>query len=258
MGVFVADVAEVSLNLLLGLYKFPTHLLPDPIYDNELGIIFSDTVILPFGLIVFLHYANKEHPWRTSLPYAALLISLECIFLIAGYLKYIHWSLLNSALTYVSASYFVARIAPRIAGYDPPVPYPIRLLCFSHMIIMWVGAAFSLPLLKMYQFRPGVFMDIMADCRFTDLLSGDVLSILCIIMIPRMPERLKPVVFIAIACVGVAFAFYAYYGGWLIYHRWNHLFMALRYFVPVFLIALYDRWELSYKADPVKKTLKKA
>jgi hypothetical protein len=267
IGVFGADVVEVSFNLLLNLYKFPTHLAADPTFENEWGIIFSDTLILPFSLIVFLHYAKKEHPWRSSLPFIALAVALESIFLITGYLKYIHWNQLFSALAYVIALNLVARNAPRIADYDPPLPYRFRLLCFSHTIIMWVGAAFSLPILKMYQFKPGIFSNIMADCRFADLLSGDVLTILCVIFIPLIPRRVtaqkspsalwrpwvKTTAFAVIACIGTAFGLYAYYNGWLIYNNWNHVFMALRYFVPLFLIMLYDRWELSYKLDAAGK-----
>lgn len=88
-----------------------------------------------------------------------------------------------------------------------------------------------------------------ADCRFTDLLSGDVLAVLCTVFIPRMPNKQKPLVLTAIACASVAFSLYAYFNGWLIYHRWNHFFMVMRYFVPIFLIMLYDRWELSYQTQ---------
>ncbi len=258
IGVYAADVTEVSFNLLLNLYKFPTHLLPDPIFDNELGIIFSDTVILPFALIVFLYYAEKEHPWRTSLPYAALFIAMEIIFVITGYLQYIHWSLLFSSLAYITAFRLTAQYAHRIIHYDPPIPYSVHLMCFSHTIIMWVGALFALPLLKMYQFRPGVFQDIMADCRFTDLLSGDILAIILTLIIPRIKKRHKTFVFLAVTCLGAAFGLFSYYRGWLVYHRWNHFLMVLRYFVPLFLILLYDRWESSYKAEAMKGSPSKA
>ena len=245
--VFSADLVEVTFNLLLGLYKFPAQLLTDPIYDNELGIIFSDTLILPFTLIIFLHYAKKDHPWKSSLPFALLFIVLEYVFVKLEYVEYIHWSLAISALLYIVVFRILAQIALYITSYNPPLPYSIRLLAFSHTIIMWVGAMFALPLFKMYQFRPGVFKDIMADCRFTDLLSGDILALFIVISIPRIANNLKPLVLTIIASIGVSFAFYAYYNGWLIYHSWNHLFTILRYFVPIFLIMLYDRWESGYQ-----------
>lgn len=213
IGDFSADLVEVSFNLLLGLYKFPTHLLSDPIFDNELGIIFADTLILPFTLIIFLHYAKKDHPWRTSLPFAILFIILEYIFLKFGYMKYIHWNLAFSALLYIAVFRSVAYLASYITSYNPPIPYPVRLLCFSHTIIMWVGATFALPFFKMYQFRPGVFKDIMADCRFTDLLSGDVLAVICAVFVPRISGWFKPLFFTIIACIGVSFALYAYFYG---------------------------------------------
>ncbi|MBD0381444.1 hypothetical protein ICC18_15055 [Paenibacillus sp. WST5] len=236
---------EVTFNLLLNLYKFPTHLAIDPVKDNEFGIIFGDTLILPFTFIVFVYYARQSPPWRTSLLFALLSIIQEWIYLRLGYMKYLHWNLAYSAAFYVAGFRLGAYLAPRIATYNPPVPYRIRLICFSHTIIMWAGALFASPLLEMFQFRPGVFNDHMADCRFTDLLSGDVLSVLCTIFIPRTPNRFKPLAFTVIACIGISFALYAYFKGWLIYHNWNHFFMVLRYIVPLALIMLYDRWELS-------------
>jgi hypothetical protein len=249
IAVFTADMLEVSLNLLLNLYKFPTHLASDPINENELGIIFADTLILPFAFIIFVYYARKSPPWRTSLLFALIFTILEWIYIKFGYMKYLHWNLAYSAAFYVVGYRIGAYLAPRIASYDPPVPYVVRLLCFSHTVIMWVGALFASPLLKMYQFKPGLFKDFMADCRFVDLLSGDVLSVICAILIPRIPNRLKLLAFTMIACIGLAFALFSYYKGWLIYHKWNHLLMALRFFVPLALIMLYDRWELSYQAQ---------
>jgi hypothetical protein len=155
IGVFSADMFEVSFNLLLELYKSPTHLRANPIYDNELGIIFGDTLILPFTLIVFVYYASKtSRRWKTSLSFAIGFIIMEWIYVKLGYLKYLHWNLAFSAAFYVAGFRFGAYLAPRIASYNPPVPYWARLLCFSHMIIMWVGALFSLPLLRMYQHVP--------------------------------------------------------------------------------------------------------
>jgi hypothetical protein len=249
IAVFIADMLEVSFNLLLGWYKFPTHLASVTVFENELGIIFADTLILPFTFIIFVYYARKSPPWRTSLLFALAFIILEWIYLKLGYMKYFHWNLAYSAVFYVIGFRIGAYLAPRIASYEPPIPYPARLLFFSHTIIMWVGALFALPLLKMYQFRPGVFKDIMADCRFTDLLSGDVLAITCAIFIPIIPNRLKPLAFTVIACIGVSFSLYSYNKGWLIYHSWNHFLMVLRYFVPLALIMLYDRWELSYRTQ---------
>ncbi|MDQ0116483.1 hypothetical protein [Paenibacillus harenae] len=252
IAVFCADMLEVGFNLLLNLYKFPTHLLSDPVMDNELGIIFGDTLILPFAFIVFVYYGRKHPPWRISLLFAALFIGLEWIYVQFGYMIYLHWSLTLSAAFYVVGFRLGAFLAPRIADYEPPVPHRIYLLCFSHTIIMWIGAIFASPLLNLYQFRPSVFEDHMADCRFMDLVSGDVLTLLITICVPWLPARWKMPAYAGVACIGIAFAYYAHYKGWLIYHQWNHLFMALRYIVPVFLVMLYDRWESEYRMRSVR------
>lgn len=105
--------------------------------------------------------------------FALAFIILECIYLRLGYMKYLHWNLAYSAAFNVVGFRIGAYLAPRIAGNDPPpVPYGARLLCFSHTVIMWVGALFASPLLKLYQFRPGLFKDIMADCRLQNYSPG--------------------------------------------------------------------------------------
>ncbi|MGP4039132.1 hypothetical protein ACTWP4_04370 [Gracilibacillus sp. D59] len=248
IGVYCADIFEGLFNLILGLYKFTTHLSTNPIYANEFGVVFADFLILPFTLIIFVYYAARSHhPWRISILFAVLYIILELIYLKLGYLKYINWNIFFSTFFYVVGFRVGAYLAPRISSYNPPVPYRVRLLCFSHMILMWVSTVFALPLLKMYQFKPGFFKDIMTDCRVAELISGDILAILCAIFIPITPQRLKPLVFAGIALVGVTIAIFAYQKGWFIYYNWSLLLSALRYVVPIGIIMLYDRWESSYK-----------
>ncbi|MGM0881478.1 MAG: hypothetical protein ACQEXQ_10640 [Bacillota bacterium] len=179
---------------------------------------------------------------------------MELTYLKLGYMKYIHWNILFSSVFYVAGFRFGAYLAPRISSYDPPIPYRLRLLCFSHMILMWVSAIFAMPLLKMYQFKPGLFKDFMTDCRVAELVSGDTLSVLSTIFIPVIPQKIKAPAFAVIAFIGISIALFSYHKGWLIYHRWNHFLTALRYIVPVALIMLYDRWESSYKIETLSST----
>lgn len=248
IGEFTADLFEGLFNLMLGLYRFPTHLSSDPLLANEYGVIFADFLILPFALVIFVYYtANTKRPWLFSLLFAALFISLELLFLLLGYTKYIHWNLIYSIGFYVFGFRFGAFLAPRIASYNPPIPYRIRLFCFSHALLMWVSAMFAMPLLQLYQFRPGLFQEYMTDCRVAELLIGDFLALLCVIFIPMLPKKLKPPAFAVIALIGAGIAMFFYHKGWLVYNNWNHFFMALRYFVPIGLIMLYDRWEGGYR-----------
>lgn len=247
ISVFIIDFLEVLFNLLFGFYRFPTHLLSNPIYDNQLGIIFGDTLILPFAYIIFVHYSQKNHPWRTTIPFTLGFVIIELIYVKLGYLQYNNWKIIYSAALYLAAYRFGAFLAPRIVSYDPPVPYPVRLLCFAYTANMWVGALFGLPVLKFYQFKTGLFSNIMADDRFFDLYSGIALAVICALTIPHISNCLRPLAFAVIACTGVSFALYFYFKGWLIYHYWNHFLTVLRYFAPFALIALYDRWESSYQ-----------
>lgn len=112
VSTLVVDFLEVLFNLLLGLYEFPTHLLKNPIYDNQLGIIFGDTLILPFTYIIFVHYNNKYHPWRTVIFFTLGQTILELIYQKTGYLKYNNWNTLYSAAIYLATFRFGAFLAP--------------------------------------------------------------------------------------------------------------------------------------------------
>lgn len=248
IGVLCADIFEGLFNLILELYKFPTHLSSNPIYENEFGIIFSDFLIFPFTLIIFVHYAAKtKHPWNVTLPFAIVFIILELIFLKLGYLEYRKWNIFYSSFFFFAGFRFGAFLAPLIKNYSPPIPYRIRLFCFSHTILMWTSAIFAMPLLKMYQFRPGWFQDFMTDCRVGELVTGDILGLLITIFIPIFSPKLKPLVFACVTFIGIAIALFSYHRGWLIYHNWNHFFTALRYAASIALIMIYDRWESTYK-----------
>lgn len=105
IGVSCADLFEGLFNLILGFYKFPTHLSVNPFYENEFGVIFADFLILPCTFIIFVYYAAKtEHPWKVAIPFAIGFIILELIYLKLGYLKYIKWNIINSSFFYFATS----------------------------------------------------------------------------------------------------------------------------------------------------------
>lgn len=247
IGFFIIDLLEIMLNQLFGVYKFPMHLLQNPLDDNQLGIMFVDGLILPTGFIIFSHYIRKDNRWKMSYIFAVFLSILEWILLKLNYLVYIEWELAYSIAIYAFGFRIGAYLAARIVGYASPIPYPVRLYCFSYAALAWIGALFGWPVLKLYQFKTGLFDNIMADDRFVDLYSGMALSLICALIVPKVSHRLKAVVFAGIACVGTAFALYFHSKGWLIYHNWNHILSLIRYILPFALIMLYDRWESSYK-----------
>ncbi len=245
---YCAAHAEVVFNELLDLYRFPARLVQDPVYDNILGMIFSDVLILPVVFIVVLHYARKDHPFRTALAFLALMFVLEVISVKLQYVVYYRWHIGASMLFYGVAFFLTAKIAPRVMAYDPPLPQWVLLLVFGYTVMTLTGVLLSMPVLRLYQYRPGLFQDYMADTRFADNLSGEAIVAFLALLLPQKKKRAKIVYCLIGAFTGTAFALSAYYKEWLIYHNWNHFFMALRYIVPVGLIYLYDRWEGAYQA----------
>lgn len=246
-SVFAVDMLEVLFNLILGLYKFPTHLLTDPIKDNQLGLIFADTLILPTVFTIFIYYSNNHNQWRAAMLFTSLLTALEIIYLKFGYLHYNQWHVVFSLLFYLAGFRIVAYLAERIKSYNPPIAYSVRILCFVYAINMWISAIVGMPVLELYQFKPGLFDNIMADDRFIELYYGVLMGIVCSLTFPRASSRLKVLILLGFTCVGVTFALFSYYEGWLIYYHWNHLLTALRYLLPLIFILLYDRWEKTYE-----------
>jgi hypothetical protein len=249
---FIVDIPEVIFNQLMGLYKFPTHLLADPVQDNLLGIVLGDSFILPLVGIIFGCYVKQGQPWRMVLPFTLGFVILEWVYLKLGYVHYNHWSIWYSTFFYFIGLRLVAHYAPRFVTYHPPIPYQIRLFCFSYTALVLPSAFFG-AIFNLLQWRPGFFEDIHSDDRFTALGSIWVLSLITMIIIPKTPRPYKLAVFIMLAAFATFFALYAYWSGWLIYHHWNHFFTAMRYFVPFAFVMWYDRWETAYeKNQPVR------
>lgn len=247
IGFSIIDFLEILLNQLLGVYKFPPHLIQNPLDDNQLGIIFVDGLILPLGFIIFCHYIKKDNHWKMSYIFAAFLSILEWILLKLNYLVYVNWELAYSMAIYAVGFRIGAYLAARIVGYASPIPYPVRLYCFGYAAMGWIGSFFGWPILKLYQFRTGLFDSIMADDRFVELYSGMALSLICALIVPKVSQHRRPIVLAAVACIGVAFAIYLYSKGWLIYHHWNHFLVVIRYIISFILIMWYDRWESCYQ-----------
>jgi hypothetical protein len=245
---FTVDMLEVLFNLLLGLYKFPTHLAADPIKDNQLGIIFADALILPAVFTILVYYVKNYNQWKVSLLFTFLLTALEIIYLKLGYLHYNHWNTVFSLLVYIAGFRIIAYFAERIKSYNPPIAYSVRILCFVYTINMWISAIVGMPVLELYQYKPGLFNNFMADDRFIELYFGVSIGIICALTFPRVSARLKALILLGLTCVGVIFALFSYYKGWLIYHYWNHSLTLLRYLLPSIFILLYDRWEKTYEA----------
>jgi hypothetical protein len=142
LALLVVDIPEIIFNQLLSFYKFPTLLLNDFSKDNQLGVIFSDGIILPLTAIIFCHYAiQKQFYWRLAFIFTFLWhIPLEWIYLKLGYLKYENWSIWYSMLIYFAGFRFYGPYAKRILTYSPPLPYYIRIGSFTYGITAWIGA----------------------------------------------------------------------------------------------------------------------
>lgn len=246
--VMVADIPEIVINQILEFYKFPAHLLIDSIKDNQLGIVFSDGIILPITSIIACHYASHTKKlWRTSFIVAAIQGILEWIYLSLGYLVYFRWNIWISIAMYFFISRFFISFASRLLNYNPPIPYFYRMTVSTYTITAWFGAVLGGALLNLYQWTPHIIGNPSGDDRFSDLCISWILALFSAIIIPKTKPKNKPIIFIAFAVLTIVFSYYAYSQGWLVYHKWNNLFTALRWLVPFILLIFYERWENKYR-----------
>jgi hypothetical protein len=244
IGVMFVDIAEIVFNQFLGLYTFPTHLLSDPLKDNQLGVLFSDVLILPFTSILFTFYASKYSKRVIVWLFTVIYISLEVLFLKTDYLIYHNWSIWFSFFAYLFGFAFFSLYADRLVHYNPPLSYRIRLFSVVYSITAIVGGVLGGALVKLYQWRPGVFRFPPADDRFADLGLSFVLGVLAAVIIPSVPSRYRAAVFLLLAFSIALFSMYSVSQGWLIYYRWNHVWTAVKWLVPMCLVIVYDRWEV--------------
>ncbi len=243
IGVMFVDIIEIIFNQLMGLYKFPTKFLSDPLKDNQLGVIFSDVLILPFTALLFTYFSSIYKKWKVTILFTVCYILMEVLFLKTGYIIYNKWSIWLSFSAYLIGFSFFSLFANRLVNYDPPIPYRIRLLSFTYSITAIIGGLLGGALIELYQWRPGVFEFPPADDRFADLGLSLILALMISTIIPFVLYKYKLLMFLLLTSIIVTFSFYASQQGWLIYHKWNHFLTAIKWFAPIIIVYFYDRWE---------------
>jgi hypothetical protein len=247
----VVDVPEVFFSHYLGFYRFLIHLLFDFNKDDQLGLIFSDGFILPVFSIIVCHYATQiKNHWRLTFIFTLLQGILEWIYLRLGYLLYHKWNLWLSVTLYFIGIRLSTEYASRLMRYNPPVSYSLRIAAATYSVTVWVGAVLGGLLIRLYEWTPHLFTLQSAEDRFPDVSISWVLALLSAIIVPKIPLKYRPIVFMIFSALATAFCYFAYGHGWLIYHRWNHLLTALRWFIPFIVIMWFDHWESTYAKDP--------
>ncbi|SDO23070.1 hypothetical protein SAMN04487897_11056 [Paenibacillus sp. yr247] len=241
LALLVVDFTEIILNLLLDLYKFPTHLLSDPVRDNFLGILFTDSIILPLTAVLFCYHV-KNHPWKITFTYTFVMTFLEWIYLELGFLTYNYWSIVYSSLFYLVGFAVFSRLGDMYIHRPSEVPYFIRLTCFAYTALVLPGAIPDV-LLNLYKWCPGLLQSPASDDRIADLGSCFIFAVIIGMVISRIATPFKIVSFALLACLTLLFVFYSYGQGWLIYNHWNHPLTIIRYLIPYQVLYWYDRWQ---------------
>ncbi|WP_379950710.1 hypothetical protein [Ectobacillus funiculus] len=159
--------------------------------------MFADSIILPLTAIIFCYYASKMNPWAVTFLFTLIHGFFEWIYLSLGFLTYNHWNIWYSILVYAIGFRIAASFAVRFIQYSPPVPYSIKLFCFIYSITAVVGGVLG-ALIRLYQWKPGVFEKAMADDRFADLGLSFVIASMAIIMLKIIHQRYRIWTFIVL------------------------------------------------------------
>ncbi|MPM38164.1 hypothetical protein SDC9_84791 [bioreactor metagenome] len=244
----IVDVGDVSFDHWFNFYDIPTYLLNNP-YDLYMGIIFSDGMIFPLIAIVFCYYSVRyRRPWVLSIVFALLLGIIEVGYVKLGYMVYYQWNhWLTPGIIFILCQ-VLACFSDRFVYYSPPIPYRLCLLSFVYGALEWPGAIMG-GVMRLYNYRPHLFDNELADDRFTAVLFAVVMGGLIAYFAPRIRTRYKLAFFLSLGLLSTGFAFLMFERGWLIYHQWNHLLMSIRYIMPYILIYLYDSWESNYRQN---------
>jgi len=242
--VMVTDIPEITFNQLLEFYKFPTYLFVNNIKDNQMGIVFSDGIILPMTNMIICHYAIKtKKPWSVAFVFAAVYGLLEWIYLKLEYLIYYKWNIWISISIYFLVSRFIFIFASKLMQYKPPLPYFIRIGTSTYAVTAWFGAILGGSLAGLYQWRPYIFQHESADDRFSELSISLIFALLSAVIIPKTKQKYRPIFFTSFAVVAIIISYYSRGQGWLIYNNWNNVLTAIRWIIPFAVLVWLDRWE---------------
>lgn len=249
MALLAVDTFEVVFFHFLRLYVFRANLLAIPDKDYHLGLIFSDGVILPLTSVVFCHYAaNAKRRFLVVLAFTLMHVFLELLYLNLGFLQYNHWSIAFSAVIYLAGFSFSAKYAYRVLRYNPPMPYALRIAGAAYAIPVWFSAVLGGQLLGLFIWSPHLFKLPSAEDRVPELSITWAVTLLSALIAPRIQRRFRPLLFMSFAALETLFCIYAHYKGWLIFYGWNTVLTALRWFVAMGIVTLYDKWESKYTA----------
>lgn len=258
LSILVVDIPEIIFSSIFTFYEFRPHFFSNHTIETELALLFCDGIILPLTAIIFCHYASrtKKH-WKITFVFTILHFVLEEIYLALDFLKYHKWNIWFSVLLYFVGFRIAAFYSSRMIKYTHQIPYSIRIAAIIYAINAWIGGVIGGAFLGLYQWRPFIFKKVGGDERFCDLSIGLSLAVLAALIIPRIEHVYRIWFFMLFALIAVSISMFAYWKGWFFYHSWNHFLTVVRWFVPFFIIALYDRWEdkpkSHFKGEPYFK-----
>lgn len=252
--VILTDIVDISLSWFFSVYRLPGHLLKDRLADYELGVVISDGFVLPMTAILFcyymakdLYYLRMDRKITLVFSFTVLLVFIELLFRDLGFMIYLKWHTAITLILYLCSLTLLAAFARRLIFYSPPVPYPLRIFFATFALNGWPGAIIEGALFKYYQYRPGIFANPSADDRFASMGITFVISAIAAVLVPRLPIKYRGWVFPGIALLVIVFDILLYSRGWILYNRWNHFLLMIRFLVPNIALVFYDRWETKYE-----------
>lgn len=245
ISLVVADYGDATCDYWLDFYDLPTHLLIDTDAGEHLGLILSDGVIFPLIGIVFCYYAARyQRPWLTSLLFAVMLGLMEFLYVTLGFMVYHHWTHFTTAALAFPTLMVMACFAKRFIGYNPPVPYRLRLACAVYTLSAWPVALLS-GILFLFEYTP-LLAKGTANDPLLIILPTTAISVADALLVPSTAPRHKMALFLLLGVCSSAFALVLYGVGMIQYNHWNSLLTAFVFMAPYPLIWLFNKWEWRY------------
>jgi hypothetical protein len=179
---------------------------------------------------------------------------LEWLYLELGYIIYNHWAIWLSLIFYTVGFSIIAKYASRLMKHDPsPVSFSVIIGTATYSILTWFGVLFT-GLFRLYGWHLHLFKSLVGELSFPEVSMGEIFGCVAALLIPKLSQKYRPMVFLVLAIVGTVFYYIGYGKGWLVYRHWNHLISALRWFVPFLLIICFERWESDFLGEKNSKS----
>ncbi len=247
ISLIITDIPDIILSYILRLFSLHLNLFADPAVDMRNPILISDLLILPLMTIIFCYYLARYKHWWIAVAFPIALSLLEYIFVRLGYMEYHHIHPVFTLVIYTLYAIFFYYLADRLIDYSPPIADNVAIMPAAYVIMAFPGTILG-TVLNFFLFRPGLFLDFIADNWVVAISMGMVSGLIAGVGFSIFRSKLGRVMvitFIGLTDIIINFTLLA--KGMLVYLHWSSVYHVLMMVSSTLLLLVYFWWEIKYR-----------